>query len=72
SFKAFQKKGIIIIINAIKTIMVMSFEDFEYFEGSFYPPLYIFFNQKIKVIIFQYVNFLNKQPILHKTRKYNL
>ncbi len=52
--------------------MIMSFEDFEYFEGSFYAPLYIFFNQKIKVIIFQYVNALNKQPILHTIRKYNL
>ncbi len=45
---------------------------FEVFEGSFYATLYIFFNQKIKVIIFQYVNVLNKQPILHTTRKYNL
>ncbi len=52
--------------------MVMSFEDFEYFEGSFYSPLYIIFQSKIKVIIFQYVNVLNKQPILHTTRKYNL
>ncbi len=40
--------------------MVMSFENFEGFEGfegSFYALLYIFFNQKIKVIIFQCVNF---------------
>ncbi len=49
----------------------MSFEGFEYFEGSFYRPLYIFFNRKIKVIIFQYVNVLSEQPILHTTRKYN-
>ncbi len=44
----------------------------EGFEGSFYPILYIIFQSKIKVIIFQYVNVLKKQPILHTTRKYNL
>ncbi len=45
------KRQFIIIKNAIKIVMVMSF------EGSFYPPLYIFKHQKIKVIIFQYLNF---------------
>ncbi len=50
----------------------MSLEGFEGFEGSFYAPLYIFFNQKIKVIIFQYVNVLKKQPMLNITCKYNL
>ncbi len=43
--------------------MVMSFEGFEGFEGSFYAPLYIFSIKKIKVVIFQYVIILIIQPI---------
>ncbi len=42
------KRQFIIIKNAIKIVLVMSFEGFEDFEGSFYAPLYIFLNQKNK------------------------
>ncbi len=50
----------------------MSFGGLGGFGGSFLYPLYIFFKLKVKVIIFQYVNVLNKQPILNITHKYNL
>ncbi len=50
----------------------LSFGGLGGFGCSFYPPPLYFFKLEIKVIIFQYVNVLNKQPILNITGKYNL